>query len=579
MPRPDGGHIKAGPLVAADQPFLTNGDHVDVACDITANSFKAWMQRHDEMARTLLAGQRRMEDALRDAVGMGRCSNFTSKVSCELDPGLSTMASLTRPGVAQNIRDDPPLRPPMGDASEGNVGSGAEWIGGDSTTVCKRASLADQNGASVKISQMRHQIRKNQRKRRYSTSQVLDTSIMDSAPKDGEGFVTRLLHSRFSEMFCLSLVWANAVYIGVQVEYKASTNTELPLTYEFDMCFAVVFTLELVLKCYVDRLQVCVGPDRGWHFFDFFVVAMMWTELIINMLGVDNKSSSGVSVLRIIRCARVVRVARVIRTLSSFHELRLMILSLLRSAAGIVWIVAVLIIFMYMFAVSLAQGSLDYCANSQRERLSPEMSPLCRYWGSVWWAMLSLYEGMTGGISWGELLDALQPLGGFYMVIFLIYVTLSIFVVSNIITGIFVDEAMQAAKQDQDSVIREEMSRQEGCVDGMHKVFTALDTDLDGQLTIEEFEAAITDHRLVTYLSVLGLEVNDAQAVYCLIDHDKTGDVDIEEFIVGCLRLKGEARSLDLAMIQMQNEWLVDRVESIALHVQSLHQLVTAVRQ
>jgi len=181
---------------------------------------------------------------------------------------------------------------------------------------------------------------------------------------------------------------------------------------------------------------------------------------------------------------------------------------------------------------------------------------------------------MTGGISWGELFDALQPLGGFYMIVFLVYITLSVFVVSNIITGIFVDSAMHAAKTDQDSVIREEMAKQKGCINKIHKVFTELDRDFDGKISLAEFEAAFADPNMVTYLSVLGLEVNDVKALYCLLDHDRSGSIDIEDFIVGCLRLRGEAKSLDLAMIQLQSDWLVDTVDSMVGKLHTLHKLI-----
>merc|ERR1719195_2149160 len=132
-----------------------------------------------------------------------------------------------------------------------------------------------------------------------------------------------------------------------------------------------------------------------------------------------------------------------------------MIMSIVRGAQGILWIVFVLGMFMYLFSISLAQGALEVCHTVRSERMDPHTPAACRRWGSILWAMLSLYEAMTGGISWGELLDSLEPVGFFYMCLFMLYITLAIFVVSNIITGIFVETAMQAAKQDHESVMYE----------------------------------------------------------------------------------------------------------------------------
>jgi len=275
--------------------------------------------------------------------------------------------------------------------------------------------------------------------------------------------------------------------------------------------------------------------------------------------------------VRVIRCARIIRVARVVRTLNAFQELRLMIMSILRSASGILWIVVVLCVFMYLFSVSLTQGALDVCKTSPQDRLDPRLPLACRYWGSIWWAMLSLYEAMTGGISWGELLDSLEPVGWFYMCIFTVYITLAIFVVANIITGIFVDSAMQAAKQDHQSVMHDANVEKEQCINNMHRVFEELDKDNDGVVCLDEFEVAISSETMVTYLSVLGLEVADARILFCLLDKDFSGTIDIEDFILGCMRLRGEAKSLDMAMIQLQSDWLVEAMERVSTNLQELH--------
>jgi len=191
-----------------------------------------------------------------------------------------------------------------------------------------------------------------------------------------------------------------------------------------------------------------------------------------------------------------------------------------------------------------------------------------------WWSTLSLYEAITGGISWGELLDALQPTGWFNMTIFLTYITLSVFVVSNVITGIFVESAMEAAKRDHQNVISENMAQKEASIGNIHNIFSELDCDKDGKMTLEEFEEAVANERMVTYLSVLGLEVADARVLYCLLDADRSGVLDIEEFIVGCLKLRGEARNLDVAMIQLQSDWLVENVEVLAKKMTDLHEKV-----
>merc|ERR1719238_1978852 len=70
--------------------------------------------------------------------------------------------------------------------------------------------------------------------------------------------------------------------------------------------------------------------------------------------------------------------------------------------------------------------------------------------------------------------------------------------------------------------------------------------DGSGSITIEEIQEHFTDVRVRTYFQVLGMDPDDIERLFKLIDQDMSGEVEVQEFLDGCLRLKGEARSIDL---------------------------------
>ena len=45
------------------------------------------------------------------------------------------------------------------------------------------------------------------------------------------------------------------------------------------------------------------------------------------------------------------------------------------------------------------------------------------------------------------------------------------------------------------------------------------------------------------YFESLGLDVDDAWGFFKLLDSDGGGSVEIEEFFLGCLRFRGQARA------------------------------------
>merc|ERR1712037_800667 len=51
-----------------------------------------------------------------------------------------------------------------------------------------------------------------------------------------------------------------------------------------------------------------------------------------------------------------------------------------------------------------------------------------------------------------------------------------------------------------------------------------------------------------------GVDVTEVEKLFTLLDDDNSGSIDKDEFMYGCLRLKGEANRLDVAILQREVE-------------------------
>merc|ERR1711920_1172925 len=132
---------------------------------------------------------------------------------------------------------------------------------------------------------------------------------------------------------------------------------------------------------------------------------------------------------------------------------------------------------------------------------------------------------------------------------FLFYVAFTILAVMNIITGVFVDNAMEAARGQRDFFIQKEMELREQCLRELRDVFAEMDFDESGTIGLQEVKAYFEDPRVRGFFTALGLDTSDTERLFRLLDDDGSGDVDVNEFLEGCLRLKGEARSIDVYAI------------------------------
>merc|ERR1711933_620282 len=56
---------------------------------------------------------------------------------------------------------------------------------------------------------------------------------------------------------------------------------------------------------------------------------------------------------------------------------------------------------------------------------------------------------------------------------------------------------------------------------------------------------------------------SDARTLFKLLDHNQSELISISEFLTGCYKLQGEARSLDMKIMQLEVTFLKDTVLSI----------------
>merc|ERR1712232_54108 len=83
----------------------------------------------------------------------------------------------------------------------------------------------------------------------------------------------------------------------------------------------------------------------------------------------------------------------------------------------------------------------------------------------------------------------------------------------------------------------------------LEELFSAMDHSGDGCVELVEFQEILNHSEVKAYFSLLELDVHEAISMFQLLD-DGDGCIQREEFIDGVLRLKGQARSQDVIMIQ-----------------------------
>jgi len=101
----------------------------------------------------------------------------------------------------------------------------------------------------------------------------------------------------------------------------------------------------------------------------------------------------------------------------------------------------------------------------------------------------------------------------------------------------------------------------------MEDLFLAADDDGSDTLTLGEFENFLEDKAVRARLKMLGLEVHEAWGFFNLLDLESKGSLSVQEFARGCLRLRGQARSVDMATILCENKRML---RTLLTHLESV---------
>merc|ERR1719401_746791 len=101
----------------------------------------------------------------------------------------------------------------------------------------------------------------------------------------------------------------------------------------------------------------------------------------------------------------------------------------------------------------------------------------------------------------------------------------------------------------------------------MEELFEELDHDGSGEISLVELQRHMHQPKVSSYFSALNLDVKQVKQLFHLIDFDHSGAIDKDEFIIGCTRLRGEAKELDVAILQYETKLIRNLVIQLGEHM------------
>merc|ERR1712004_167588 len=149
------------------------------------------------------------------------------------------------------------------------------------------------------------------------------------------------------------------------------------------------------------------------------------------------------------------------------------------------------------------------------------------------------------------------------------------FAIMNVVTAVFCQSAIESAQNDRDLVTMDLLNANEKVYKQFAALFSEIDFSDSESITMHEVEQVLMKPHTHAYLQSLGICVTDAWTLLKLIDKDRSGTVDLEEFIHGCMSLQGEAKAVHIATLAYDQRELIEALDGFMREVsQQLEQLL-----
>merc|ERR1719160_1273318 len=114
---------------------------------------------------------------------------------------------------------------------------------------------------------------------------------------------------------------------------------------------------------------------------------------------------------------------------------------------------------LYIFGIVFTQGVVDHFLDAESITLetSWHTDTLRHYFGTLPRSIFTCFKAILGGIDWELACLALSDVGAFYVFMFVVLIVFVYLAVMNVISGLFLQSAIEQAQADVENIISQQM--------------------------------------------------------------------------------------------------------------------------
>eukprot|EP00929_Paragymnodinium_shiwhaense_P103673 TRINITY_DN6733_c0_g1_i4.p1 TRINITY_DN6733_c0_g1~~TRINITY_DN6733_c0_g1_i4.p1 ORF type:complete len:650 (+),score=92.68 TRINITY_DN6733_c0_g1_i4:86-2035(+) len=384
----------------------------------------------------------------------------------------------------------------------------------------------------------------------------------------------RIVHSPLFDFFIGVVIVLNTSLVGIDQSYELQDRYPATML-AIESGFLLIYMAELAFRFGAFGVMDAL-TDRSTKL-DVALLIMGVTFTWILSPSVLDAVPSAFSNVGILKAARFFRLARMVRLVVRFRSLWMLMQGLLNSVSTMLSVMVVLCAMLYMFACMGFDliGKHPLLSDPDADEQFVETAE--QHFSSLGSAMFTIFSFLV----FDDIRQLYWPLvmqDPVLILYFLCLVFILGIVLSNLITAVMVNAALEQAADDRDAKALEvKKAREKRLVDTL-ELFDSLDDDGSGSITRDE--AVLISERDESLLQGLA-NVRSFVELFDILDLDDSGEVDMYEFMSvmqeiadAPLRLEFRKLTRDLVnvtqLMSKQTQKVLDAVDDVSKRVDAL---------
>lgn len=155
------------------------------------------------------------------------------------------------------------------------------------------------------------------------------------------------------------------------------------------------------------------------------------------------------------------------------------------------------------------------------------------------------------------------------------FVLFTTYGILNLVVGVIVERILAMSKQNKDRDYKRHMRDRQVALSHLRAAFEYMDEDGSGTLTLDELMKALDNPEISSRLRMVGFPMDDPEKIFMLLDVERSGELDLEQFLKGCTKMQGEAQSKDLLEVLVGVTQLGKQLDLLEEKVVIMHHKAT----